>query len=842
MKVSDSKRGSSNLLISVLAVPFIALSVSLFSAPVSAAQGNVIEELTVTAQKREESLQEVPVAVQAFTGEELENFGVGQVTDITKLSPNLNVVVQNAMSQHIVIRGVGTNEFFGNAPSSVGMYMDEVTMNSSYMSTLGLFDMKRVEILRGPQNSLFGRNTTGGAVNYISRLPVVGESLSGYGSALYGSHDRIEVEGAVSVPVGGTAAARLAGKFHTRNGRWNNITQPDDSYGDSERYSIRGTLVWEPLDATTITGSFHVARDRSQAAPQKAFGTLNNNPPLRLNDERTIFGPPYSGDIGFNQSVNEVQSQGINVATTDWDNVRTGGSQVADLDVEGGYLKIVHDFGPVTVTSITAYDHTHALYEEDNGVSGLTSGPTGDGLNQEALLIDMDQEYEQFSQELRLASSDNAARLRWITGLYYFTQDSTLAQSIRFGTNGVLGFHPIINGVPPSVFGFPDTPAGFLAALDAIPNPYGNTASFSIHELKDDSFSVYGQTDYDFTDRLTLTAGLRYTHDQKSDDSFLGGAVDITGIPQSTYYNKALLLQLSAGLPGCPGAPLFFSGNCADLDTTRPDIKANELGGKIGLKYHVTDNIMVYGSYSRGFKSGKFDVEFLHTIDTPFPQRSLNVETLDVIEFGFKTTLLEGRMQVNGAVFHNTWTDQQVFNVGANGPEFSNLPESQILGGELEVKYIPAETWLVTGALGLLDSEITDATGINFDLGQGEFQEGHELALTPAVTANWAVFKDINLAASLLSLQLNGRYQSTSKAKYKPSYPIDEYDSRFEMNARANYLFGNAQQYQVSAFIDNLTSEKYCLEKQDLHALVGAYYCVPNEGELQFGLQGKINF
>ena len=158
MKVSDSKRGSSNLLISVLAVPFIALSVSLFSAPVSAAQGNVIEELTVTAQKREESLQEVPVAVQAFTGEELENFGVGQVTDITKLSPNLNVVVQNAMSQHIVIRGVGTNEFFGNAPSSVGMYMDEVTMNSSYMSTLGLFDMKRVEILRGPQNSLFGRN------------------------------------------------------------------------------------------------------------------------------------------------------------------------------------------------------------------------------------------------------------------------------------------------------------------------------------------------------------------------------------------------------------------------------------------------------------------------------------------------------------------------------------------------------------------------------------------------------------------------------------------------------------------------------------------------------------
>ena len=111
------------------------------------------------------------------------------------MAPNLNVVVQNALSQHIVIRGVGTNEFFGNAPSSVGTYMDEVTMNSSYMSTLGLFDMERIEVLRGPQNSLFGRNTTGGAVNYISRMPQVGaESVDGDVVLTYGSHNLAEIE------------------------------------------------------------------------------------------------------------------------------------------------------------------------------------------------------------------------------------------------------------------------------------------------------------------------------------------------------------------------------------------------------------------------------------------------------------------------------------------------------------------------------------------------------------------------------------------------------------------------------------------------------------------------
>ena len=154
------------------------------------------------------------------------------------------------MSQHIVIRGVGTNEFFGNAPSSVGTYMDEVTMNSSYMSTLALFDMERVEVLRGPQNSLFGRNTTGGAVNYISRQPVVGaDSVDGLGLPHLWQHNLAEVEGGVSIPTGSTAAIRLAGLYHTRDGIWTNLDTGDNHYGDEERYSVRATLAWEPSAA-----------------------------------------------------------------------------------------------------------------------------------------------------------------------------------------------------------------------------------------------------------------------------------------------------------------------------------------------------------------------------------------------------------------------------------------------------------------------------------------------------------------------------------------------------------------------------------------------------------------
>lgn len=814
------------------------------------AQAAALEEITVTAQKREEVLQSVPITMQAFTGEQIRNFNIRNVTDIARLAPNVNVVVQNAMSHHIVIRGVGTNEFFGNAASSVGMYMDEVTMNSSYMSTLGLFDIERVEILRGPQNSLFGRNTTGGAVNYISRLPAVGEDTSGNLSVLYGRHDRIDVDGAVSFPMGESAALRLAGMSRNMAGRWNNITEPDDEYGDVEKYSVRGTFVWEPSDATTVTASFHVARDRGEAQPQKAFGTLDpSTPPLRLiPDEQTIFGD-LGSDIDFETAVPWVTSQGLNVATTNWDDVRTGASQRADLDVDGGYLKILHDFAGARLTSITAYDKTHGFYEEDNGVSGLSAGP-----NTEALVINMDQEYEQFSQEIRFSSIDESARLRWIAGVYYFQQDSLLAQNIRFGDNGVLAFHPVAAGVPPSVLCGPGTPAndpnctddfaGLVYASALIPNGYANSASFSIADLEDRSFSVYGQTDFDVTERFTVTLGLRYTEDELSNPSYYAGAFDITGRPQSTYYDEALVRQLAAGLPACqpisPTNPPFQ--HCANNNTTRADIKDENVGGKLGLTFHVSDDVMLYGNYSRGFKSGKFDVEFLHTDATPFPQRSLDEETLDAFELGFKTTLQDGRLLFNGAVFYYVWDDLQVFNVGSNGPEFFNLPESEIRGLELETQWAPADSWLVSAAVGWLDSEITDATGIDFDLGQGEFQKGHELPLAPELSANVALIKDFFFDRNVLTLQLDGRYQSESKAKYKPSPPIDEYESRFEMNARGSYVFGASQQYRLDLILENITEEKYCVEKQDLHALVGAYYCVPNFGEMQWAVQGQIQF
>ncbi|MGC3983006.1 MAG: TonB-dependent receptor [Steroidobacteraceae bacterium] len=787
---------------------------------------NQLEEIIVTAQKRSENVQDVPIAMQAFSAEELQDARVTQLTDVTQMAPNLNIVVQNSLSQHVVIRGVGTNEFFGNAPSSVGMYMDEVTMNSSYMSTLGLFDMERIEVLRGPQNSLFGRNTTGGAINYITHQPQINGDTDGYLLATYGRHNLAEVEAAGTL-AGGNTALRLAGMFHSREGIWNNLDDGDDHYGDESRYSLRATFAWQPSEATRVTLSAHHARDNGEAQPQKMAGALSPTaPPLRINDLA-----PFTRNIDWvhpNNVAGLVNIEGFDRHTDRWNDVYIGGSQRADLHVDGGYLKLQHDLNAATLTSITSGDATHAWYEEDNTGNGNVRG----GPNTDVLIIDMDQQYSQFTQELRLASSDDKARFRWITGLYYLQENATLAQDIRFGANGFPGAHPSAVGItPPTLF-------------DVIPNPYANTVSFSIAEMRDRSYSAYGQSDLAFTDKTTLTVGLRFTRDDKGNPYYYAGAFDKTNANPATYYDKALLQRLAAGLPNCipKSNPAYIPfTRCADVNTSRENLKTNQLGGKVGLEFRLSPSLMYYGSYSRGFKSGKFDMEFLHTDDTPFPQRPLEPEVLNVFELGMKSTFQQSLL-FNVALFYNIWKDQQVFNVGVNGPEFFNLPESRIYGAELELQWVPATNWLLTGSVGLLHTEITDVTGIDFDLHQGDFQKGHELPLSPPTTATGAVEKRINLGTKSLRLRADARYQSTSKVKFSPQVPIDEYDSHFEVNARATFSYGSMQQHELSLFADNLTNEKYCREIQDLRGVSGSFYCVPNDGMTQWGVQARMSF
>jgi iron complex outermembrane receptor protein len=361
--------------------------------------------------------------------------------------------------------------------------------------------------------------------------------------------------------------------------------------------------------------------------------------------------------------------------------------------------------------------------------------------------------------------------------------------------------------------------------------------------------SVYGQTDYKLTEKLGATLGLRYTYDDKINPHFFAGAFDKTGINPATYYDKAFILAHAVDTPCLFGQGLSppFQGNCSDDITNRKPLRTGHFGGKAGLQYHLTDDVMLYGSYSRGFKSGKFDLEFLHTNDTPFPQRSLKPETLDAFELGLKSALFEDSLVLNGALFYNIWRNQQVFNVGVSGPEFNNLPESHIYGAELEVHWVPAAHWKVDGGVGLLHTEITNVTGIDFDIpagnpGHGDFKKGYQLPLSPRLSLNGAVDRVFKFGSGDFSFGPDFRYQTSSKVKFSPQHPIDEYPSRFLLDAHATYVFGHSRQYELQVAGDNLTAQKFCSEIQDLRGVSGSYYCVPNDGQAEFSVRLRANF
>ncbi|WP_417316981.1 TonB-dependent receptor [Emcibacter sp.] len=811
------------------------LSTGLFSVAISPVLAETaLEEIVVTAQKREESLQEVPIAMQAFTGDQLQKMGVKKAKDVVKLAPNLNISGQNPANQQINIRGVGTNSFFGSASGSVGIYMDEVTISSPYMTALGLYDMERVEVLRGPQNSLFGRNTTGGAVNYISRMPEVGGEVEGYFDLGYGRFNEIEIEGAVSIPLGDTLALRVAGKSYNRDGIWHDVFA-DEDFGDKDRKSLRGTLQWEPTDRTSVTANIHWAREDSEFDGYRYVGTRGTVADGAAVDGAFVGPAPLAGtQIDYENGIyNTVNAQAVDSSFPNWNDTSRTGSNIHKVDTTGAYLKISHDFDSMTLTSITAYDESTTKFTVDASGAGNVNG-------QANLVIDQDQDFEQFSQEIRLASPSDQD-FRWIVGMFYFNEDSELSQNIRFGQANVLSSP--VPSTDPDVAAGPPILAGGSFGLWALSQGltsgypeagYNNSLAFSIATMENQVWSPYLHTEYDFTDDLTLTVGLRYTSDKKKMPSYYVGILDTTGHALETFWSNEYIRAEAAAQ--APGDCTDNGRRCAE-DTVGDDIDTEEWGGKIGLDYHVNEDFLLYASYSRGFRSGSYDIEFLHGIHTGFLRQDLSEETLDAFEVGFKSNLMENSMQFNMSVFYYAWHDLQTFYVNpASGPEFVNVPKSEIMGIEAELKWVPAETWYVSAGAGFQDSKILEASPTPVD------EEDHELPFAASTSFNLLVSKDFYIGENILNVQATWAYRSSPKTTLNTADLIDELGSMSELGVRASYTFGDEQQYSITAYGENLTADKYCYFKFDLGVINGSTYCVPNEGVATYGLRGKVNF
>ena len=735
---------------------------------------DVIEEVIVTATKREESIQNIPISIRALGSEELRTLQIRRASEIAQFMPNIGSRSTTGDSQiNYFIRGIGESNFHTNSVGAVGLYFDEVSMNSPISTAISLFDMERVEVLRGPQNTLYGRNTTGGAINFISRKPRIGNDLNSRLELTYGRKDEINVDGAIGFPLGDQAAARIALLTQNRDGIYDNpILGPRN---EVERHAGRGQILWQPTDDLEILANFHGGVNRGGNRPYLSIGTRDPNDPTMLCpvpvasldvDSPCVTGAGFPSNSDFSTSF-----MGSPVDTD-------------DIDVWGGFVKIDWNFHDITLTSITAYDSNELVRGEDTDDSPSS-----------AFEFHQAADVEQWSQDLRIASRTDQ-RLRWILGGNYFFEEAK--------------YDTVVRRTPPG------TPIGFVSATDFTILPS------TVVDQENEVFSVYGQGEYDITDELTIGAGIRYTNETKegTNQPHVGNGAQF---PVGTQLNRS---HVSTN-------PLFVPPvEILDGDWS-------EWGGKVSLDYTVNENVMVYGSVSRGFKGGGFGIPAFQAL-TGNAATPVDPEILVTYELGFKSEWFDNTLQVNAAFFDNEWKDQQLFTLAIIGgnltPLLINVPESRTYGLEIETVWKPAQGWHIQAGFGLLEDEVEDATNLP------NVQVGNELPAAPGFTINGLLRKEFQLAKGNFAVQVDFSYVDDMVFTIE-NFPGKSQDGYELVNARASYTFGPSNRYELAVWGKNLTDTEYCQEKQDLTGGFGeSIPCIRNEGLIMYGLSASLLF
>ncbi|WP_268904954.1 TonB-dependent receptor [Dasania phycosphaerae] len=729
-------------------------------------------------------MQKLGLSMQAISGEQLTAQRIGSARDILSQLSNVSLNEVNPVNTGFTLRGVGTNNFHGNVSRAVAIYQDEIVVNHPYSGVISLFDMQRVEVLRGPQNALFGRNAIGGAINYISASPKTGAAPQGYINASVGEYGLFASQGALGFTLNDEHAMRLAYASEQRDGLFRNQApgRVGEKLGGVDKQAWRAQWLSEPSPHTAILVNWHGSRMQGLGMGNKAIG---------LRDPNDASSPCSAAELSqpdFESRVNCVSASGSNPSTDDWHTLYDVSPAKQDIASQGGYIKVVHDWPTMTLTSISALDKTEVEFSEDlAGDSSLR------------MIAFQDSEFEQISQELRLASSHEQA-WQWLIGLNYFKEDILQATNVR----RVI----IANNAP-------------------------ITAS-NILDQDNEEYALFGQLDYHINPKTTWHIGLRYSHDEKLADSRFGLVLTPEALyPADTFISQALVQELSGPNPAAcqPGLlPCVFMLNNLKQ-------RLEELGGNISVDHQYKDNILLYSSYGHGYKSGGFDTRalaaFAGTANTP-----VEPEYLDSIEFGFKANSVDQQLAINGALFYYLWQDLQTFDVVNGSPGFVNIPKSIIYGLELESSWQAPAQWLIQGSIGWLHSEIKDAGQLS------NIDKGHELQNTPELSFTGAITKTINGHYGEWQIRGESRYVSSQLDSLKFSNDLfSKRDSQLYFNLSTSFSPYNTG-LRVSLWADNISEEKTCIQQSSLDNplvasptdLSSTLTCGPSSGQRLVGM------
>lgn len=730
-------------LLAVAITTVIAMPAYAQDTPTADEEVKALERIEVTARRKVESLQDVPVSVTSFGAGDLEEIGVEDITELQQRVPNATIQVSRGTNSTLTayIRGVGQQDPLWGFEPGVGVYIDDVYIARPQGAVLEVFDLERIEVLRGPQGTLYGKNTIGGALKYVSKELTGYNELSIQGTV--GSYNQrdLKLSGQTALADNFYVGAAIASL--NRDGFGEFINTGDDNY-DKDLLTYRVSAKWLLNDDMDVKFSYDKTKDKSNAKGGYRLLTSSVTGAAPLDDV-------YDSNTAMPVD-NLVETEGWSV-TYNW-----------DISDQWGFKSIT--------AGREGYTNTNIDFNS-----------TGEPI----FMVPAIYEDEQFTQEFQVSYSNNS-NFDFVGGLYYYDGEAC----------GVFGT------VLPM----------YLAALGGVTVDNGGC-------VQTDSYAIYGQGNYKLSDALTLTLGGRFTKDEKEADVY-----------RATYLG---IHYINAIDPDSVGTPFAVNSDF----TTKADW--SRFSPHVALNYKVNDDVMVYGSYSNGFKSGGVDMRADQSLN-PTINEPYDPEIVDTVEFGVKSELLDGRMRLNSAIFYSDYQDmqvtvQRVVPAGISS-QVLNAGESTVKGFEIESVFAATDTLNFNVVLGYIDAEFDSvmyeepATGDITDVTDAwSFQN------TPKLTYSVGFNKTFDTNAGQFVWTTNYAYRGSAQMFEVPSL-LDE-DSYGLLNTSIVW-YSKDGHWNIGLHGKNLTDEEYRVGGYNFDATFGddaivGYYGDPRTVSLAVG-------
>jgi iron complex outermembrane receptor protein len=713
----------------------------------AAAPTTRVEEVIVTAQRREQNIQDVGIAVTPLGEKALEDLNITNATDIVKAVPGLKMNAYSSAQVVFNIRGVSQNDYGDQQEPPVAVYQDDSYSSSINLASFPVFDLERVETLRGPQGTLFGRNATGGAIQFISKKPT--DQFEGYTDLTYGSFNQVVVDGALSGPLTDSVQGRIAFIYDKDDGWMESIVPGVPDRGGNDHYAVRGRLAWQPGDATDVNLILRYLK----ADHETQAGLYSHEPACPNAQFQGEFTPPdVTCEFWFGEgAIDHPGEAGTGfrddsiIPSRGGDPYKTAETEPSYVDREifGGQVRVDHDFIGATLTSITDYQTSDKFYTEG-----------GDSSPVEGVFFFQGSDIDQISQEFRLSWSAGSHQM--VAGLFYMDVSGDYTGK----------FADPFYGYDPDVAFSQDTT----------------------------SYAAFFQDEWSFNDQWKLIGGLRYWHDSR-EGAYFASAPEVPGLspPVTIIFDKNEIFPNSTDLTGVTVTP-------SDADATFDDFTA-----RVELDYHPSDAMLWYLSYNRGSKSGGFtfstgtpyggtEVDFVNGI--PF-----DPETLNAYEIGIKSNLAGGTTTLNVSAFYYDYQDYQAFSQISQVQTVTNQ-DAEAQGLEIELNSAPTDGLTLQLGASFMDSKVKDIR-----LPDQSTIVDHDLPQAPPFSANALARYEFALGAGTASIQ-GDVYYTDDFCFTTLCAPVEEEKGYTVANARIGYGAADGR-WEVAAFVNNLFEEEY---------------------------------